>query len=297
MESKKMGMGAKNRLLMTLTYLILCVWVVITLVPIIMVVLTAFKTDGEISMANFRWLPSSFTYFDNFKEAWRMVNWPVCFGNSFFITVLVVVGSLFFNSLAGYAFARLRFRGRDLLFMTILLGMMVSPQSIIIPQYVMMRSVPLAGGNNMFGSSGTGLLDSYVSLIVPFLSGAFGIFLCRQFYSTFPKSLDEAARIDGCGPVRTYFYIFLPLSKTILATLTIMKATSTWNDFFYPLIFTQSERMRTVQLALQMFKGSTTTHFNWLMAATLITVIPMVIVYFLAQKQFVQGIASTGMKN
>ena len=177
MENKKMGMGAKNRLLTTLSYIILCVWVVITLVPIVMVVLTAFKTDGEISMANFRWLPSSFTYFDNFKEAWKMVNWSVCFGNSFLITVLVVVGSLLFNSLAGYAFARLRFKGRDLLFMTILLGMMVSPQSIIIPQYVMMRSVPLTGGNNLMGSGGTGLLDSYVSLIVPFLSGAFGIFL------------------------------------------------------------------------------------------------------------------------
>ena len=134
-------------------------------------------------------------------------------------------------------------------------------------------------------------------LIVPFLAGAFGIFLCRQFYSTFPTSLDDAARIDGCGVIKTYFVIYLPLSKTILATLTILKSVATWNDFFYPLIMTQSEKMKTVQLGLQMFRGSSMTHYNYLMAATIITVIPMVIVYACAQKYFVQGIVSSGMKN
>ena len=165
-------------------------------------------------MANFRWLPSSFTYFDNFKEAWKMVNWSVCFGNSFLITVLVVVGSLLFNSLAGYAFARLRFKGRDLLFMTILLGMMVSPQSIIIPQYVMMRSVPLTGGNNLMGSGGTGLLDSYVSLIVPFLSGAFGIFCADSFIPPFQSRWmrqQELTAADRYVLIFTFFFRCLRL--------------------------------------------------------------------------------------
>ena len=259
--------------------------------------MTAFKSDPEISMASFRWLPSSFTYIENFRQAFLMGDWLLYFRNSLLITVITVAGSLLFNSMAGYAFARLKFKGREILFMIILLGMMVSPQSIIIPQFVMMRSVPLAGGNNILGQGGTGLLDTYVALIVPFLAGAFGIFLCRQFYSSFPESLDDAARIDGCGAIRTYFYVFLPLSKTILATLTILKSVATWNDFFYPLIMTQSEKMKTVQLGLQMFRGSSMTHYNYLMAATLITVIPMVIVYACAQKYFVQGIVSSGMKN
>lgn len=294
---KHIGMKKKNNALKILTIVILSIWGIITLLPIIFVIFTAFKTDPEISLSGFKWLPSSFTNFENFIQAWHMGDWLGYFKNSVIITVVVVAGSLVINSLAGYAFARLDFKGKNILFMAVLMGMMVSPQSIIIPQFVMLRSFPLVGGNNILGQGGTGLLDSYAALIIPFLAGSFGIFLCRQFYSTFPRELDEAARIDGCGPVKTYIYIFLPMSKTILATLTILKSVSTWNDFFYPLILTSSEKMKTVQLGLQMFRGSTATHYNWLMAATLITSIPMVILYFCAQKYFVQGIASTGMKN
>ena len=296
-EHKRMGMKRKDHLLKGITIVILCIWGIITLLPIFFVLFTSFKTDAEISIANFKWLPSSFLNFDGFAQAWKMGDWLGYFKNSIFVTAVVVCGSLIINSLAGYAFARLNFRGKNALFMLILLGMMVSPQSIIIPQFVMLRSFPLMGGNNILGQGGTGLLDTYGALIIPFLAGSFGIFLCRQFYLSFPRELDEAARIDGCGPVKTYLYIFLPMSKTILATLTILKGVATWNDFFYPLILTSSERMKTVQLGLQMFKGSTATHYNWLMAATLITSIPMVILYFCAQKYFVQGIASTGMKN
>ena len=293
----KLGKHKKQKFLYGGIYCILSIWVLITLIPILFTVLTAFKTDAEISMASFRWFPDSFSYMENFKQAFAMGDWFRYFANSLFITGVTVVGSLLFNSMAGYAFARLEFRGKNILFLSVLLGMMVSPQSIIIPQYVMMRSVPLCGGNNILGQGGTGLLDSYVSLVVPFLAGAFGIFLCKQFYSTFPTSLDDAARIDGCGVIKAYFVIYLPLSKTILATLTILKSVATWNDFFYPLIMTQSEDMKTVQLGLQMFRGSAATHYNYLMAATVITIIPMVIVYACAQKYFVQGIASSGMKN
>ena len=292
-----MGKKKKENLVKGISYAVLIIWVLITLVPIIFTVLTAFKTDPEISMASFKWLPESFGNIESFRQAFAMGDWFQYFKNSLFITAVTVVGSLIFNSMAGYAFARLKFKGREFLFMSVLLGMMVSPQSIIIPQYVMMRSAPLFGGNNILGQGGTGLLDTYGSLIVPFLAGAFGIFLCRQFYSTFPTSLDDAARIDGCGVIKTYFVISLPLSKTILATLTILKSVATWNDFFYPLIMTQSEKMKTVQLGLQMFRGSSMTHYNYLMAATIITVIPMVIVYACAQKYFVQGIVSSGMKN
>ena len=291
-----MGIRARKTLNNALTYLLLTLLACVILIPIFFVIVTSFKTDSEISLQNFQWLPHSLN-FDAFKNAWELVDWPQAFGNSLFITVIVVVGSLFFNSLAGYAFARLEFKGKNVLFLILLMGMMVPAQSIIIPQFVIMRSIPLAGGNNIFGQGGTGFLDSYASLILPFLSGPMGIFLCRQFYSTFPKSLDEAAKIDGCGSFKIYYSIYIPMSVTILATLTILKTVATWNDFFYPLIMTTSDSMKTVQLGLQTFKGSTTTHYNWLMAGTLFTSLPIVIVYLCAQKYFVAGIATSGMKN
>lgn len=291
-----MGIRARKTLNNALTYLLLTLLACVILIPIFFVIVTSFKTDSEISLQNFQWLPHSLN-FDAFKNAWELVDWPKAFGNSLLITVIVVVGSLFFNSLAGYAFARLEFKGKNVLFLILLMGMMVPAQSIIIPQFVIMRSIPLAGGNNIFGQGGTGFLDSYASLILPFLSGPMGIFLCRQFYSTFPKSLDEAAKIDGCGSFKIYYSIYIPMSVTILATLTILKTVATWNDFFYPLIMTTSDSMKTVQLGLQTFKGSTTTHYNWLMAGTLFTSLPIVIVYLCAQKYFVAGIATSGMKN
>lgn len=296
LHSKIQSMKAKNRVTNTVIFVLLFLLAMVILVPIIFVVLTAFKTDTEISLMNFKWLPSSFNL-ENFNMAFQMGDWGRYFFNSLFVTVVTVVGSLLFNSLAGFAFARLKFRGKNVLFVFLLIGMMVPPQSIIIPQFVMMRSVPFAGGNNWMGQGGTGLLDTYASLIIPFLAGSFGIFLCRQFYSGFPTALDDAAKIDGCGAFKTYFRIYLPLSKQILATLVILKSVATWNDFFYPLIMTQSEKMKTVQLALQMFRGSTTTHYNWLMAATLLTALPMIIVFLCAQKHFVQGVVSSGMKN
>ena len=184
-----------------------------------------------------------------------------------------------------------------LILVLIMLGMMIPPQAIVIPQFVILRSVPFLGGNDWMGQGGIGLLNTNWALIIPFLSGSFGIFLCRQFYTSFPKELDEAARIDGCGSFGIYARIFLPMSKQILATLCILKTAATWNDFFYPLIMTQQEEAKTVQLALQMFKGTTSTHWNWLMAGTLLTMIPVVIVFLCAQKYFVAGIAHAGMKN
>lgn len=285
-----------KKMINLVTLVILTIMAFCVLLPIIFVVLTAFKTDPEISLTNFRWLPSSLNT-DSFAMSFKMGDWGRYFFNSVVVTVITVAGSLVFNSMAGFSFARLKFKGKDVLFVLILLGMMVSPQSVIIPQFVMMRSVPFAGGNNWLGQGGTGLLDTYASLIVPFLAGSFGIFLCRQFYSGFPVALDDAAKIDGCSTIRMYVSIYLPLSKQVLSTLIILKSVSTWNDFFYPLIMTQSEKMKTVQLALQMFRGSTTTHYNWLMAATLMTALPMIVVFLCAQKYFVQGIVSSGMKN
>lgn len=296
LDKSKTGYTRQKKWREALIFLAMLLFFLLSMVPIFFVVVTAFKTDAEISITGFRWLPSSL-YGGNFKMALQMGNWPRYFYNSFVITLVTVIGSLLINSLAGFAFARLKFKGRELLFILVLVGMMVPPQSTIIPQFVLMRAFPLAGGNTLAGQGGMGLLDTYSSLILPFLAGSYGIFLCRQFYAGFPGSMDDAARIDGCGSIRMYVSIYLPLSTQLLATLTILKSVSTWNDFFYPLIMTQSERMKTVQLALQMFRGSSATHYNWLMAATLMTALPMVLVFLFAQKYFVQGIVSSGMKN
>jgi len=278
-----------------ITIFMMCI-AVILLLPIFVVFTTAFKSDTEVALAGFRWFPSELNL-ENFRKAMSMGNWSRYFLNSIIVTSITVIGSLFFNSLAGYTFARLRFRGKQFLFILIMIGMMIPPQAIIIPQFVMLRSVPLLGGNNLAGEGGVGLLNTYWALIIPFLSGSFGIFLCRQFYISFPTELDDAAKIDGCTPFQTYWKIYFPMSTQIFATLCILKTVATWNDFFYPLIMTQNDKTRTIQLALQLFKGSTATHWNWLMAGTVITIIPVVLIFLFAQKYFVQSIASTGMKN
>ena len=147
---------------------------------------------------------------------------------------VTVIGSLFFNSLAGFAFARLYFRGRDVIFIVFLAGMMIPPQSTILPQYLIMKLIPLAGGNNILGQEERGCSTRCGAVIIPQLCGAFGIFLCKQFYLNFPREMDDAARIDGCREFRIYWNIYLPQSLTILASLVIIKSISVWNDFFFP---------------------------------------------------------------
>ena len=208
---------------------------------------------------------------------WRMLV------NSLIMALGIAAGKIVISLTAAFAIVYFKFPGRGICFFLIFVTLMLPVEVRIVPTFEVATNL--------------GLIDNYMGLILPLIASATATFLYRQFFLTIPEELLEAARIDGCGAVRTYFYIYLPLSKTILATLTIFKTVSTWNDFFYPLIMTQSEKMKTVQLALQMFKGSTSTHYNWLMAATLITVLPMIIVYFCAQKYFVQGVVASGMKN
>ncbi|TVQ22598.1 MAG: carbohydrate ABC transporter permease [Spirochaetaceae bacterium] len=263
--------------------------------PLLIIIFTAVKSDPEMVLQQFRLLPREWR-FDNFSAAFQYGDWGRYYFNSLYITVVTVVGSLLLNSLAGFSFARLRFPGREAIFFLFLVGMMVPYQSIVIPQFVVLRSIPLAGGNDLLGQGGRGWLNTYWALIVPFLSGSFGIFLCRQFFFSIPKSLDEAARIDGARPFYIYWRIFLPLAKPVLATLAILKTAHTWNNFFYPLVMISSRDMYTVQLALQQFQGQFTVQWNLLMAATLVSILPMVAVFLLAQKHFVAGIVTSGIK-
>ena len=208
----------------------------------------------------------------------------------------MVLFSTLLSSLAGFSFARLKFRGNHAIFMMFMAGIMVPSQVYIVPQYILLRSFPLLGGNDLLGAGGIGILNTYWALIIPFTAAPLGIFLCRQYYLTFPHSLDEAAKIDGCSDLRLYLSVYLPMSKTVFATFVILKFTYTWNDFFYPLIMTNSKKMYTVQIALQQFNELGTVNWPLLMAATLITMVPILVVFFSAQKYFIKGIVTSGLK-
>ena len=268
---------------------------VLMLTPVIMMFLTSFKSMEEVKSSVFHLLPEKISL-TNYIAALGNGNWLIYFRNSLIITISAVAFSLIFNSIAGYAFARLKFKGSKILFAFLLVGLMMPAQVTILPTFLIMAKFPLMGGNNILGQGGTGMINTFAGLIIPLVSGSYGIFLCKQFYENFPKSLDEAADIDGLGKWRTFFQIYLPNSKAILATLALMKGVAVWNDYLWPLVMTNSESRKTVQLALTMFKTETTIQWNQMMAAAMLIVLPMILLFLLTQKYFVQGIVTSGLK-
>ena len=268
---------------------------VLMLTPVIMMFLTSFKSMEEVKSSVFHLLPEKISL-TNYIAALGNGNWIIYFRNSLIITISAVAFSLIFNSIAGYAFARLKFKGSKILFAFLLVGLMMPAQVTILPTFLIMAKFPLMGGNNILGQGGTGMINTFAGLIIPLVSGSYGIFLCKQFYENFPKSLDEAAEIDGLGKWRTFFQIYLPNSKAILATLALMKGVAVWNDYLWPLVMTNSESRKTVQLALTMFKTETTIQWNQMMAAAMLIVLPMILLFLLTQKYFVQGIVTSGLK-
>lgn len=260
-----------------------------------MMFLTSFKSMEEVKSSVFHLLPEKISL-TNYIAALGNGNWLIYFRNSLIITISAVAFSLIFNSIAGYAFARLKFKGSKILFAFLLVGLMMPAQVTILPTFLIMAKFPLMGGNNILGQGGTGMINTFAGLIIPLVSGSYGIFLCKQFYENFPKSLDEAAEIDGLGKWRTFFQIYLPNSKAILATLALMKGVAVWNDYLWPLVMTNSESRKTVQLALTMFKTETTIQWNQMMAAAMLIVLPMILLFLLTQKYFVQGIVTSGLK-
>lgn len=263
--------------------------------PVVVMFLTSFKSIEEIRTASFSLLPEHFSLV-NYVGAMTSGDWPVYFRNSLVITLAAVVFSLLFNTIAGYAFARLNFKGSKILFLFLMVGLMMPPQVTMLPTFLIMARFPFVGGNNVFGMGGTGMINTYAGLVIPLVAGSYGVFLSKQFYENFPRSLDEAAEIDGAGRWRTYFSIYLPNSKSLLATLGLMKAVAVWNDYLWPLVMTNAESKKTVQLALTMFKTDSYTQWNYLMAAAVLIVIPMIVMFLCAQKYFVQGIVTSGLK-
>lgn len=290
------SMSQRKRLDTIILYTLLILLTITMLFPFLIMVSTSLKSEEEIYLQeSFAFIPKSWK-FSNFIETLKVANWDRYFFNSFFVTSVSVIGSLFLNSLAGYSFSVLRFPLRNVLFFLLLVGIMIPYQVLIIPQYIILKSIPLFGGNNIFGRGGSGWLDSYWALIIPQLSGSFGIFLFRQYFLSIPRELYDAAKIDGCGPFNAFITIYLPLSRPVLASLAILKSVAVWSDFFYPLIMTSSDSMRTVQLGLQSYQNYALFRWDLMMAACILVSLPLVIAFFVFQKYFLQTALASGIK-
>jgi multiple sugar transport system permease protein len=264
-------------------FAVVCAGALSMLVPFFWMLVTSLKPPGEVFLYPPRWIPSQFRW-ENYREALTVLPFGRWYLNTIIITLLATVGDVVTASLVGYAFARLRAPGRDFLFMLVISTMLLPHQVTMIPVFLIFR--------------GMHAIDTFVPLwLRSWLGGgAFNIFLCRQFFLTLPLELDDAARIDGCGVVGIYWRIILPLSKPVLAAVTAFATVGKWNEFLDPVIYLQSQTKYVVSIGLRLFQDYQATSYHWLMAAAVVTMLPCLIVFFLAQKSFVQGIATTGLK-
>lgn len=263
--------------------------------PFMVLLSISLQTKTEIFSMSASLIPDKLMW-SNYAEAMQSANWLRYFANSFWVVLVVVTVSLVINAMAGYVFARIPFRFSKGLFLLILAGMMIPPQVTMIPVFSMMRAVPLVNGNDLLGNGGSGLINTYAGMILPFVAGSFGVFLCRQFYVGFPKELDDAATVDGCNRLGAFVRIYLPLSKPVLASLAVLKFTGTWNEYTWPLIMVRSEDMKNVQIALTLFRNESEIRWHLLMAATILISLPVYLVFACAQKYFVAGILAGSVK-
>lgn len=255
------------------------------LAPLLWMLTTSLKSPGDIvsGLGAGRWLPHPVTL-ANFRQVLGNVEeFPVWrwTGNSLFVSLAVTLLVLVVDSLAAFAYARLRWRGRDQVFAVLVATMLVPGQVLLIPTYLLLR--------------GLHWFDTYAALIVPAGASAFGVFLLRQFFRSIPPELEEAARLDGCGPLGVLWHVILPLSKPALATLGIFTFMATWNAFEGPLIFTDSQEMRTLPIGITIFQGHYNIEYGLLMAAAALAALPVLLAFLAFQKHIIKGISLTGL--
>ncbi len=263
-------------------YFLIAFFIVVMGAPFLWMFLTSFKASNEVITYPLTWLPSKIHY-ENYIKVFQRVPFGRFYFNSTLVTVTVTLSELFFASLTGFAFAKYKFKGKNLIFILILSGMMIPFQLKMIPIYLFL--------NNL------NWLDSYKSLIVPFIVTPYGVFLMRQFIQELPDELIEASRLDGCSEFGIFMRIILPMCKPPLAALTIITFMRQWNSFLWPLIVIDRVEMRTVQLGLAIFQEQHgVLQYNQLMAASVIVLLPILVVFLSAQKYFIEGIAIGGIK-
>ena len=253
------------------------------LYPFFAMVNLSFVDNSEIFSNANRIFHTNLTL-DNYKNVFTELHLSLYFFNSLVVALITTIGQVIFASLAGYAFARMNFKHRDTLFLIILITMLIPPQVNIIPLFFLMREMHL--------------IDTYQALILPALFGGFGVFLMRQYFLGLPKDLEESAKIDGCNLFQTFFKIALPLALPAAATLAIFTFVTAWNSFMWPLIVTNSESMRTLPVALAIYKGSFREITLWgeLLACSVICTIPVIAVFLIGKKYFISDILQGGVK-
>jgi multiple sugar transport system permease protein len=262
-------------------YLVISLGALGMVLPMIWMVTTSFKDEQAVFSVPIQWIPVPF-HPDNYARAYGFVPWAQYYFNSFFVAISHVVLALVFCSLAGFGFARYHFPGRSICFVLVLSTLMIPFQVIMVPLFIVTRQL--------------GWLNTYAGLIIPGAVGAFGIFMMRQFMLTLPDELFAAARIDGASEPGLFWSIALPLAKPALAALAIFTFTGSWDSLLWPLIVTTKVNLRTLPLGLALFNSEYGNDYTGLMAATTAATVPVILLFVLLQKQFVEGIVMTGLK-
>ncbi len=272
----------KPRVIFGYAILILCA--ISMLLPFFWMVSTSFMTNAEIFSYPIKFLPSKLD-FSNYMNVFQAMPLARYFMNSLFVSVVTTAGQVIVAAMAGYAFARFEFRFKEPIFIIILMTMMIPPQVNIIPLFYVMRELHL--------------INTYPSLILPGLFGGFGIFMMRQWFVKLPKSIEEAAKIDGSNNFEIFFKIALPLAVPAVMTLAVFTFVTSWNSFMWPLIVTNSDSMRTLPVALAAFKGSYREIVVWgeLMACSVISVIPVILVFLAGKKYFINDLLAGSIKD
>jgi len=287
-ETRKKDNAFKLRRILSRSflYLILIFGGLVAFLPFFWMTSTSLMTLGET--INRKWLPAA-PQFQNYIDAWEQAKFAKYFLNSVIITVTTVVGLVVTSTLAGYAFGRIKFWGRDAIFAILLATMMIPETVTLLPNLLMIRGaiLPLPGGS---------WLNTLQALTVPFMANAFSIFLLKQFFSQVPNELYDAARIDGAGHFRFLMQIVLPISKAPMMTVVLFGFIGAWNAFAWPLLVTTRETWRPLMVGLWTFVTEAGPETHLLMAGAVISLLPILVVYFFTQKQFTEGIATTGLK-
>ncbi|MBR6359121.1 MAG: carbohydrate ABC transporter permease [Lachnospiraceae bacterium] len=263
-------------------YLILIIIALMMLIPFLWMLSASIKTDREVFVMDpFVWIPK-IPRWSNYSTIWTKIPFGKFVENTMFLTIVVTILQLLTSSFAAYAFAKLEFKHRDKLFLAYIATIAMPWQVYMVPQFIMMRKM--------------GLNDKLLAIICLQAFSAFGVFMMKQFYMDIPDELCEAARIDGMSEYGIYMRIMLPLSRPALATLTIFTFVATWNDYLGPLIYLKSQAKKTIQLGLKMFISQYSSDYGLIMAGSVLSLIPVLLMFLLLQRYFVEGVASTGLK-
>ena len=289
--AKRRGIDARKLIL----HVVLGVSALTMLMPFLWMVLTSLKTPAELSQFPPTFLPSDWAW-SNYSEAMNAAPFLTYFRNSLIISITHTLITVVFGAMAGYALARVEFRGRELVFLGFIAMLMIPTYTKIVPQFLIVKSMPLFGGNDLFGQGGSGWLNTWWALIIPGGLSPFAIFLFRQFYLSLPKELEDAARLDGAGEFRIWAQIYTPLIKPAIATVSLLTFQDSWNNFLWPLLVTTRDDLRVIQVGLAVFQQEGTTQWAYLMAGTTLATVPMVLLFLFAQRYFVQGFTNAGIK-